>query len=232
MCPAARFSVPPTRSLCAWAVVLGGVAGCYNPSLQEGSPCANSDQCPDTQRCVLGSCSFREAPPIDARPAVPPDAMADAPPPIDAMPPACSTTGLSCGGGSVTMFTCGGHCWVKCTAGVARDMARSACAGWTGALGEIDDATEQGCVTPHVGTSPLAPAFWIGAIQSNPAATPSDGWTWNGTTPMVYTNWAAGKPDDADGVENGMEQCATIRSDGTWDDDTCSTGWGFFCERP
>lgn len=226
MSPAARFSAPPSWLLLAWVTLASGFAGCYNPpSLQEGAPCQRSEQCPDPQRCVLGSCSLHDPPPVDARPPPPTDAMIDAV--VDAMPPPCSTAGLSCGG-TATMFACGGHCWVKCTGAVLRVTAETACAGWTGALGEIDDATENGCVASHITTS----AFWFGAVQGDAAATPDDKWTWNGTTPLVYTSWATGKPDDADGVEDGMEQCGTIRPGGTWDDDSCNQPLGFFCERP
>jgi hypothetical protein len=79
----------------------------------------------------------------------------------------------------------------------------------------------------------LTAASWIGLTQSNLATSPSTGWTWNGTTPLVYTNWLSGKPDDADNNENGEEQCASIRPNGgTWDDDGCGGSLDFFCERP
>lgn len=218
--------MPPGWLVLAGGMLVSGLAGCYNPpSLQEGAPCQRTEQCPDPQQCVLGRCSLHESP-ADARPPAP-DAAIDAP--ADAMPPVCSTAGLSCAGGTVTMFPCGGHCWVQCTAAVSRDMAQAACTGWTGALGEIDDATEQGCVAPQVS----APT-WIGAIQSDTARTPSDGWTWNGNaaTPLVYTSWTPGKPDDAGNGEDGMEQCASIRVGGGWDDDGCGQARAFFCERP
>lgn len=187
-------------------------------------PCKSSEQCPEPQRCVLGSCSLHAVPAIDAR-----SAQMDAPidgAPIDAMRPPCTTAGLGCSG-TATMFTCGGNCWVRCTGNAPRETARAACAGWMGALGEIDDATEQGCVAGHV-----AAATWIGLIQSATATTPAAGWTWNGTTPVVYTTWATGKPDDADNQENGAEQCGSIRIDGTWDDDNCGGSLNFLCERP
>ncbi|HEX3765313.1 MAG TPA: C-type lectin domain-containing protein [Kofleriaceae bacterium] len=95
-------------------------------------------------------------------------------------------------------------------------------------LGEINDATEETCVDQHIATA----TFWIGAIQGAGAATPGDRWTWNGTTQMPYLDWATGKPDDADGVENGMEQCGAIRPGGTWDDDGCNAALPFFCRRP
>jgi len=204
------------------------LAGCYGPSLYEGAPCERSEQCPEPQRCVSGSCTLNLPPPIDAQSleadAAPPPI--DAAPPIDVMHPACSEAGLTCNG-TVTRFTCGGNCWVKCAGTAARSTAATACAGWTGALGEIGDATEQDCVATHVG----APT-WIGLVQSTTATTPSTGWTWNGAVPVVYTHWLMNKPDDADGVENGAEQCGSIRVDGSWDDDNCGGALNFFCERP
>src|SRR5690349_12491866 len=96
-----------------WAALLV-VAGCYSPSLREGAPCERSDQCPVSQRCVLGSCSTHDA----ATDAPAPDAAIDAP--IDAPHLACSTAGLSCGNNlAVSMFTCAGNCWVHCVSRVA-----------------------------------------------------------------------------------------------------------------
>jgi hypothetical protein len=187
-------------------------------------------QCPTPQRCVLGSCSLREAPAVDAsvpeRPDAPSPPIDAPPPPIDAAPLACSTAGLTCGG-TVTMFTCGGNCWVLCTGHAPRDTASAACTGWMGALGQIDDATEQSCVDAHVNA-----VAWIGLTQSPTATSPRDGWTWNATNPLVFTHWQSGAPDDADNNENGAEQCAKIQTDGTWDDVTCGSSINFFCERP
>lgn len=216
--------------LLATVIWLGGLAGCYTPpAFPEGAPCERSEQCPDPQRCVLGSCSLRD-PPADAP--APSDAGRDAAvdAPVDAPPLPCSTAGLSCAGGTATMFMCGVNCWVRCSASVTREAARSACAGWTGALGEIDTQTDQDCVDMHVG----GVTIWVGMIQGNdPANTPSTGWTWNGVHPVTYTHWAAGQPDDGNGgVEQGREQCVTLRPEGTWADDLCTNPRGFFCERP
>jgi Lectin C-type domain len=211
--------------------LLAVLAGCFSPALREGAPCENADQCPSPQRCVLGHCSRHDPPPIDASLPDEPDASvtidAPPPPPIDAMPLACDTTGLACAG-TATSFTCGGDCWVLCAGAAApRETAHAACVGWMGELGQIDDATEQGCVRNHVNA-----AAWVGLVQPATATRPADGWTWNGTTPVVFTNWQSGVPDDRDNDENGAEQCAKIQTDGTWDDVTCSSPINFFCERP
>ncbi|HEX3475076.1 MAG TPA: C-type lectin domain-containing protein [Kofleriaceae bacterium] len=224
MSRSAGFAVLPVLLASMW---LGGLTGCYAPrALPEGAPCERSEQCPESQQCVLGSCSLRAPPPTDA-PAPPSDAPADAP--IDAMPLPCSTAGLSCNG-TVTMFLCGANCWTRCSASVVRETARAACAGWMGALGEIDNQADQDCLNARIGG---VLTIWVGMIQNNdPANTPSTGWTWNGVHPVTYTNWAAGQPDDAGGGEKGAEQCMVLRTDGTWADDPCTNSRGFFCERP
>ena len=108
-----------------YAALLAVLAGCYSPIAQEGAPCESSDRCPAPQRCVVGRCSLREAPEVDASPPEIPDASPDAPvdappPPIDAMRLPCNATGLSCSG-TATTFTCGGNCWVMCTGNVPRE---------------------------------------------------------------------------------------------------------------
>ena len=102
MPPATGFAAPPIRIL-ASAMWWVGLAGCYSPSpLPEGAPCQRTEQCPESQQCVLGSCSRSAQSPVDARP-TPSDAMTDAM--VDAMPVPCNADGLTCGG-TPTVFLC------------------------------------------------------------------------------------------------------------------------------
>jgi hypothetical protein len=206
------------------AVLIALFGGCYSPRIQEGAPCNSPDECPTPQRCVLGSCRLRD-PPTDAGAGAPGiDAAVDARP--DAMVLPCTTTGLTCGG-TATAFTCGGHCWVHCPSGATWTDASQSCTGWQGALGQVDDATEETCVIAHITAE-----SWIGLSQSDNATTPGMGWTWNGKTPVVYTHWVTGKPDDGDGRESGAEQCGKLQPDGQWDDAGCAQVDRFLCERP
>jgi hypothetical protein len=210
------------------AALLALAAGCYSPRVPQGVPCESTLDCPSPQRCVLHACSVHDAPEPDA--AVPIDAAEidaapiDAPP--DAPPLACTAAGLTCAG-TATTFLCGGHCWVHCATGATWPAASQACTAWMGALGEIDDDTEQSCVAAHVNT-----ATWVGLVQGDATTAPAQGWSWNTPArPVVYTHWESGKPDDRDGSENHEEQCAKIQTDGTWDDVACSAMTGFLCER-
>ena len=159
---------------------------------------------------------------------MPHDAPGDTPVdmPIDAPPLPCTTAGLTCGTGPTT-FMCGATCFAKCGATVTQPAAQTRCQGWSGHLAEIFDATTNACVASHVGT-----ASWIGLTQALTGMTPAADWSWNNTIPLSYTNWAAGKPDDADGNENHQEQCGNINPNGTWDDTECNAvALPFFCSR-
>jgi hypothetical protein len=39
-----------------WALILVGIAGCFNPSAQPGSPCGDNGACPGALVCVNGTC--------------------------------------------------------------------------------------------------------------------------------------------------------------------------------
>ena len=229
MFSATGFVVRPIRIL-ASVIGLVGFAGCYSPAaLPEGAPCQRTEQCPDSQQCVLGSCSRSAALPVDAHPTPTSDAGADAM--VDAMMVACVPDGLTCASGTPQVFTCGTRCWAKCGDGLVRAAAETRCNTWGGALGEIDNADEDACVNQKVGTTP---ALWIGMIQGAGAATPDDKWAWNGGGSANYRVWrAVTEPDDGNnGVEIGNEQCTSIRPGGGFDDDNCNTVLPFFCARP
>lgn len=214
------------QRLCA--AVLALVAGCYSPRAPEGAPCELARECPSPQTCVLGRCSLDDLP-VDAAVAI--DAVeVDAAIPVDAPPDAlvlpCTAAGLSCGG-TATTFQCGGHCWVRCPSNASWNTASQACAGWQGALGKIDDATEQTCVAMRVNTN-----TWIGLRQNDAATAPAQDWWWNtAATPVVFTHWQQNVPDDDGGNEDLDEQCGKMQGDGFWDDVRCGDTTPFLCER-
>ena len=67
-------------------------------------------------------------------------------------------------------------------------------------------------------------ASWIGLLQSPIANTVDGGWSINGDDmALTFTNWDAGQPNDANGSENGAEQCAFMTTDGKWQDSDCTS---------
>jgi hypothetical protein len=175
------------------------------------------------QSCVLGRCTAHAVNDA-AMPDADIDAAIDARP--DAAPLVCEVNGLACNG-TPTTFQCGSHCWVHCPSGATWSTASTACTGWMGALGQIDNMLEQTCVTMYVSGS-----NWIGLRQLDTATMRDRDWYWNNPNVAVdFTHWDSGKPDDGDGRENHAEQCGKL--DGTtWDDASCSQINGFLCERP
>jgi len=102
---------------------------------------------------------------------------------------------------------------------------------------DLGDAAEEACIASHL----IDKWYWIGAKQDAAATTPSDGWRWTTGEPLTYTHWSQGgnpppDPDDFDGNEDGVENCAWVngpggRSDRGWEDAGCNNPEpGVICE--
>jgi hypothetical protein len=65
---------------------------------------------------------------------------------------------------------------------------------------------------------------WIGGTDAA-----SEGkWKWSSTgTPLSYTNWYSGEPNDWE----GNEDCTEFYSNGKWNDGNCAKRTKFVCER-
>lgn len=194
---------------------------------------------------VVAACSFQPGAFEGSRDAAGGSTVADAPrdtnttTPIDAMtspqPDAyvCSTAGLACVG-TVVATMCNGGCWVRCTSTFAvpnQFAAGLACANWGGKLAPIRNAGDQACVSQ---TLFPAQASWIG-LQQDPLADELDeGWSNNGDGVAVANpSWDGGQPNDANGSENAVENCAFMNTGGNWHDTSCFDGglFRFSCRR-
>lgn len=158
---------------------------------------------------------------LDARSDAAPDHMPDSP------TFSCSTTGLACAG-TVAIHDCSGTCWVSCSQAVTQSIAAAVCAGWGGKLAPLRTQDDQDCL--HDSIFPDA-ASWIGLVQAGGADAVDADWSWNDDgQPLTFTSWSPGQPNDANGQENGMEQCAYMSTSGGWQDSGCTaTISGFAC---
>ncbi|MDB4959805.1 MAG: macrophage mannose receptor 1 [Myxococcales bacterium] len=109
----------------------------------------------------------------------------------------------------MTSLVCGGRCFAACEDSVGYSNALARCNQWGGTLASISSAADQPCVDQLLATVPAD--LWIGYVQTTPALAVDLGWSWlDGTPSTAYTNWSVSQPDDADGVEDGDEQCGEI----------------------
>ena len=62
--------------------------------------------------------------------------------------------------------------------------------------------------------------WWIGYHNRDapPENEPADYWEWVDGSTHEYTNWSENQPDDWEGVED----CAHLNEDGTWNDLDCT----------
>ena len=67
---------------------------------------------------------------------------------------------------------------------------------------------------------------WIGGTDTASEGT----WKWSSTgTPLSYTNWYSGQPDNS----KGDQHCLTFNhgNPGEWDDEQCSREYRYVCQR-
>ncbi|XP_035670035.1 uncharacterized protein LOC118411665 [Branchiostoma floridae] len=69
----------------------------------------------------------------------------------------------------------------------------------------------------------LTSSVWIGLYKNSDRAI-----EWTDGSPVDYTNWASGEPNDFDG--SGRENCVEMYADGRWNDINCFGRLGFVCE--
>ena len=65
---------------------------------------------------------------------------------------------------------------------------------------------------------------WIGGFDKAPDGR-SGQFVWTDGTPWDYYNWYKGEPNNW----NNNEDCAMMKSDGTWNDEVCGNLYAFIC---
>ncbi len=135
--------------------------------------------------------------------------------PVDAAMP------RPCVGGQQTLTTC----FMKGAAPATWANARAACAMIypDAQLAKITSAEDQS-------TLPILAAnivnTWIGANDLAAEGT----FVWSDTTPLTYTNWNAGEPNNG----SGGEDCTITAGDRNyeWDDRPCTSNYQYICSYP
>ncbi len=68
-------------------------------------------------------------------------------------------------------------------------------------------------------------AHWIGLNNMNEVGS----YQWSDGTPMTFTNWRNGEPNNENDIENCVEMVASDGS--TWNDMPCNYTRGAICEK-
>jgi KRAB domain-containing zinc finger protein len=169
-----------------------------------------------------GDTAVDAAPPLTDAPRFGADGGPDAAPPADARP---------CTGGDASGVAPDGSCFVHVFTPRSYADAAVACAAMGGGLARLKDASTDAFAQTFVGTRDT----WIGLADTATEMT----FVWDDGTPLVYSNWHVGEPNDGDDTYD--EDCAIIagaRIDKQWDDRPCaplaqfpgSGVYGYLCQ--
>mmetsp|Transcript_20498 Transcript_20498/g.27021 ORF Transcript_20498/g.27021 Transcript_20498/m.27021 type:complete len:517 (+) Transcript_20498:262-1812(+) len=120
--------------------------------------------------------------------------------------------------------TFGGYCYAVSSWTATQSMAQDVCEENDATLASILSQEENAFLTELVdGVGTVSWGAWIGFMDDMT----EDNWYWEDGSTVSYTNWASGEPNDL-----GIEDCAMIYDDGTWNDQGCNTWLHYICKWP
>ena len=111
----------------------------------------------------------------------------------------------------------GDRAYLHCAGGMGWLDAWTTCAALDADLVVIDDETEDALLAERVANN-----AWIGLSDRDVEGA----FVWVDGQPLTYSHWAEGEPNDTGGIED----CAHLWTDGTWNDRPCDDLLGFVCE--
>ncbi|XP_067666766.1 perlucin-like [Haliotis asinina] len=108
--------------------------------------------------------------------------------------------------------------------------ARSYCQFFGSHLARIKSEDENDFITRHAKTKNGSPGYWVGATDLM-----TDGkFMWEGGSPLNYTNWSPGQPDDDKTTpRRATQNCLMLQKTENymWNDYPCTEKVNFICER-
>lgn len=119
----------------------------------------------------------------------------------------------------------GGHTYMFCNTSKDWQSAKSFCESYSYYLVKIDNAQENKFLFDTAGKISQE-KWWTGGND----IVKEGQWVWVDGSPMSYTSWHSGEPNDAGGNEDCM-QLFRYGLDYTWNDEPCSSPFRFICEH-
>jgi len=137
----------------------------------------------------------------------------------------CAHTILVCDGTPVcTKQSFGGHDYLFCDNAQSWDDASVSCEGQGSTLLQLNDATEENWVY-HVINGISTQKWWMGLNDRASEGT----FSWHGGSPVTYSNFYAGEPNNAGGNEDCGQLNRFYPASG-WNDEPCSLHLRYVCE--
>ncbi|MFT5685135.1 MAG: hypothetical protein ACI8RZ_006084 [Myxococcota bacterium] len=114
------------------------------------------------------------------------------------------------------------HPYMFCESSETWADAQAECASYDYHLLAIEDATEDSWADTTADTYSTS-KWWMGLNDISSEGT----WVWDGGS-SSYTNWASGEPNNS----GSNEDCGQLNryTDGTWNDEPCSSAFYYICE--
>ncbi|XP_069460032.1 CD209 antigen-like protein C isoform X1 [Ambystoma mexicanum] len=109
-------------------------------------------------------------------------------------------------------------CYFFSRSSVTYDSAKQSCAVQNSRVVILNNKEEVNFLIQHTGSK----GYWISLTDIDTEGK----WHWGDGTPLTFSNWNKGEPNN----DKNNEDCVEMRPDGFWNDLPCSTKFNFICE--